>query len=200
MSQVSLAAGFHFRGILLDRAVVRWTRDPVCCLSNAFTKTTAYFWQVSKTDTMMGYFGRLFRIGITTGVFTVVTFTAYTIAFGLARSIALPILFQIPLVSRLFRPFLAHFLRERWNPAHLWWNRALIRHAFLLCLTTIGGWEFTESLFDDEVREVSTLLCEARSPLKSGLCSSPWLWLLRLRIPCSRLSLASRVPTHSTCT
>ncbi|KAN0130179.1 Nucleoporin protein Ndc1-Nup [Lactarius tabidus] len=157
MSQVSLATAFHFRSILLDRAVVRWTRDPV-----------------SKTDTMMGYFRRLLRVGITTGVFTVATFTAYTIAFGLARSIALPILLQIPLVSRLFRPFLAHFLRERWNLAHLWWNRALIRHAFLLCLTTIGGWEFTESLFDDEVREPLAVASQTADPmltLISGITS-----------------------------
>ena len=133
----------------------------------------AYLGQVSKTDTMMGFLRRLLGVGITTGVFTVATLTAYTIAFGLARSIALPILFQIPLASPLFRPFLGHFLRERWNLAHLWRNRAFIWHAFLLGLTTIGGWEFTESLFDDEVREVSVLLCIVRLLLRTGFYSSP---------------------------
>ena len=121
----------------------------------------------------MGFFRRLLVVGITTGVFTAATFTAYIIAFGLARSIALPILFQIPLVSPLLRPFFGHFLRGRWNLTHLWWNRAFIWHAFLLGLTTIGGWEFTESLFDDEVQEVSVLLYKARLFLRAGLCSSP---------------------------
>ena len=120
---------------------------------------------------MIGFYRRLLGVGITTGVFTIATFTAYITAFGLARSIALPILFQIPLVSRLLRPFLGHFLRGRWNLAHLWWNRALIWHAFLLALTTIGGWEFTESLFDDKVQEVRVLLCKARLLLRA-LCSS----------------------------
>ncbi|KAH8996770.1 nucleoporin protein Ndc1-Nup [Lactarius akahatsu] len=157
VSQVSLAASFHFRSVLLDRAVVRWTRDPV-----------------SKTDTMIGFFRRLLGVGITTGVFTIATFTAYTIAFGLARSIALPVLLQIPLVSRLFRPFLGHFLRGRWNLVHLWWNRALIWHAFLLGLTTIGGWEFTESLFDDKVQEPLAVASQTADPmltLISGITS-----------------------------
>ncbi|KAH9177530.1 nucleoporin protein Ndc1-Nup [Lactarius sanguifluus] len=157
MSQISLTASFHFRSVLLDRAVVRWTRDPV-----------------SKTDTMIGFFRRLLGVGITTGVFTIATFTAYTIAFGLARSIALPVLLQIPLVSRLFRPFLGHFLRGRWNLVHLWWNRALIWHAFLLSLTTIGGWEFTESLFDDKVQEPLAVASQTADPmltLISGITS-----------------------------
>ncbi len=129
----------------------------------------AYFQQVSKMDTMIGFFRRLLGVGITSGAFTVATFTAYTIAFGLARSIALPVLLQIPLVSRLFRPFLGHFLRGWWNLAHLWWNRALIWHAFLLGFTTIGGWEFAESLFDDKVQEVRVLSCKGRLLLRMGL-------------------------------
>lgn len=157
MSQVSLVAGFHFRSILLDRAVVRWTRGPV-----------------SKADTMIGFFRRLIGVAITTGAFTVATFTAYMIAFGLARSIALPILFQVPLLSRPFRPFLGHFLRGPWNLAHLWWNRALIWRAFLLGLTTIGGWEFMESLFDDKVQEPLAVASQTADPvltLISGITS-----------------------------
>ncbi|KAI9441473.1 nucleoporin protein Ndc1-Nup-domain-containing protein [Lactarius indigo] len=148
MSQVSLAASFHFRSVLLNRAVV------------------------PKADTVIGFFRRLLRVGISTGAFTIATFTAYTIAFGLTRSIALPVLLQIPLVSRLFRPFLGHFLRGRWNLAHLWWNRTLIWHAFLLGLTTVGGWEFTESLFDDKVQEpiaVASQTADSMLTLISGI-------------------------------
>ena len=106
---------------------------------------------------------RVLSTGITTLAFTAATFVTYTLAFGLMRAIALPILLQIPLVSHLFRPFLGHFIRGRWSLLLLWRNRTLAWHSFLLGLTTIGGWEFAESLFDEKVQEVSVLFCMAQS-------------------------------------
>jgi len=102
---------------------------------------------------------RVLSTGITALAFTTATFVSYTLAFGLTRAIALPILFQIPLVSHLFRPFLGHFIRGRWSLLLLWRNRTLAWHSFLLGLTTISAWEFAESLFDEKVQEVSVLLC-----------------------------------------
>ena len=100
---------------------------------------------------------RVLSVGITTISFTAITFVAYTFAFGLVRAVAPPILFKIPLVSHLLRPFLGHFIRGRWGLLLLWRNRGLAWHNFLLGLTTIGAWEFAETLFDEKVQEVRVL-------------------------------------------
>ena len=120
---------------------------------------------------------RVLSTGITALAFTTATFVTYTLAFGFTRAIALPILFQIPLVSHLFRPFLAHFIRGRWSLLLLWRNRTLAWHSFLLGLTTISAWEFAESLFDEKVQEVGVLFCRHDYSLTStfiavGCCIS----------------------------
>jgi nucleoporin NDC1 len=102
-------------------------------------------------------------------VFTTATFVGYTLAFGLVRAVALPVLFQIPLVSHLLRPFLGHFIRGRWSLLYLWRNRALVWQSLLLGLTTVGAWEFAESLFDEKVQEVGVVLDNALLFLKATL-------------------------------
>ncbi|KAI0300488.1 nucleoporin protein Ndc1-Nup [Multifurca ochricompacta] len=158
MAQISLAIGFHFRSILLDRSVVRWTQG-----------------QVLKSVTMLSLFRHALGFGITTLAFTTATFAVYILAFGLMRAIALPLLFHVPLVSHLFRPFLSHFLRGRWALVHLFRNRGLVWHTFLLGLTTIGEWEFAESLFDNKVQEPLAVAPHTADPLLtviSGITSS----------------------------
>jgi nucleoporin NDC1 len=103
---------------------------------------------------MTGLFRRVLSISITAFAFTAITFAAYILAFGFMRAVALPILFQVPLISHLLRPFFGHFIRGRWSLVYLWRNRALAWHSFFLGLTTIWGWEFADSLFDDKVQEV----------------------------------------------
>jgi hypothetical protein len=118
---------------------------------------------------MSGLFRRVLSVSATTFAFTTAIFAAYILAFGLMRAVALPMLFQVPLVSRPFRPFLGHFLRGRWSLVYLWRNRQLVWHTFLLGFTTVEGWEFAESLFDDKVQEVRAALFEA------GLCLKTYL-------------------------
>jgi nucleoporin NDC1 len=122
---------------------------------------------------MINLFRRVLRISITALAFTAVTFAVYILTFGLVRAVVLPILFQIPLVSHLLRPFLGHFLRGRWSLVLLWRNRALTWHSFFLGLATIWGWEFAESLFDDKVQEVRKISYNARIFLKDQI-HSPW--------------------------
>jgi nucleoporin NDC1 len=116
---------------------------------------------------MTSLFRRVLSISITAFAFTAITFTAYILAFGLMRAVALPILFHVPLVSHLLRPFLGHFIRGRWSLVYLWRNRALAWHSFFLGLTTIWGWEFADSLFDDKVQEVRVIFCKTRLFLKN---------------------------------
>ena len=120
---------------------------------------------------MTSLFRRVLSISITAFAFTAITFSAYTLSFGLVRAIVLPILFQVPLVSHLLRPFLGHFVRGRWSLVYLWRNRALVWHSFFLGLTTIWGWEFADSLFDENVQEVRVIFCKTRSFLKNHIHS-----------------------------
>jgi nucleoporin NDC1 len=108
---------------------------------------------------MIGLFRRVLRISITAFAFTAVAFAVYILAFGLVRAVVLPILFQVPLISHLLRPFLGHFIRGRWTRSlvYLWRNRALAWHGLFLGLAMIWGWEFAECLFDDKVQEVNFL-------------------------------------------
>jgi hypothetical protein len=142
---------------------------------------------------------RVLSIGITTIALTTVTFVAYTLAFGLVRAVVLPLLFQIPLVSHLLRPFLGHFIRGRWGLLLLWRNRGLAWHNFLLGLTTIGAWEFAENLFDEKVQEVRVLFHTARSFLPKNHVYSPWMLHLTLLTPCSRSFLVLQAVIHITC-
>jgi hypothetical protein len=117
-------------------------------------------------DAISSLFRRVLSVSGTSFAFTTAILPAYILVFGLVRAVGLPILFQVPLVSRLFRPFLGHFLRGRWSLVYLWRNRELVWHTFLLALTTVEGWEFAESLFDDKVQEVRATLFEAWLCLK----------------------------------
>jgi nucleoporin NDC1 len=168
MAQVTLAMSFHLRNILLDRSAVRWRHNQVCpFLTFLLRSYSADLKQYPKVVPMTSFFHRVLSISITAFGFTAISFAAYILAFGLVRAAVLPILFQVPLVSHLLRPFLGHFIRGRWSLVYLWRNRALAWHSFFLGLTTIWGWEFAESLFDDKVQEVRVIICMTRSVLKT---------------------------------
>ena len=152
--------------------------------------------QYPKVAPMISLFRRILSISVTAFVFTAVTFAAYILAFGLVRAIVLPILFQIPLLSHLLRPFLGHFVRGRWSLVYLWRNRALAWRCFFLGLTTICGWEVAESLFDDKVQEVRVIFCKTGIFLKNQI-HSPWRWRLTPLIPYLHLFLVSQAVIHT---
>lgn len=92
-------------------------------------------------------------------LFTAVTVSgagivAHALLFGLARSIALPVLMKVPFVPRILRPFMAHFLRGAWSITLLTRHFTLILRAFFLGLMTMANWDFAESIFDSSVAEV----------------------------------------------
>lgn len=80
----------------------------------------------------------------------------YTLAFILARAILLPILLTFPFLSSLLRPFSAHFLRGAWMPFLMlnFRNLAVMSRTFLMGVTLISMWDFTETLFDEKIRVV----------------------------------------------
>ncbi|KAI0055711.1 hypothetical protein BV25DRAFT_1903556, partial [Artomyces pyxidatus] len=136
LAQIAFASAFHFRSVLLDRFVVRWTRSTV-----------------PNPSRTAQYLRRAASLGLTTLAFTSLVLCAYLIAFGFSRSLLLPILFKIPGIHLILRPFFAHFLRGPWTIAMLPWHLPLVWRTFLLGLSTTAGWEFAETLFDEKVQE-----------------------------------------------
>ncbi|TFY76297.1 hypothetical protein EWM64_g7713 [Hericium alpestre] len=137
LSQIVFAVAFFLRNIMFDRFSVHWNNSK----------------QTVKADAATEYTRQVFKVGVISSVFTSVIFAAYLVAFGLVRSVALPILFKVPVVSMLLRPICAHFLRGSWTVALLPRHFTLVWRTYLLGLTTVASWEFAESLFDEKIQE-----------------------------------------------
>ena len=97
---------------------------------------------------------RFITVGATTIVYTLMVTAAYLAIFSITRSAIFPLVYQIPLISMLLRPFTAHFLRGQWTLMLFTRHWPLITRTFYLALSTIGIWEFAESSFDNIVAEV----------------------------------------------
>lgn len=102
---------------------------------------------------------RVVTVIATSLVFASLSIAGHGLLFVLSRSLALPVIFRVPLVSRLLRPFAAHFLRGSWSLALFARNFGLIFRVWALGFMTIASWEFAESMFDSAVAEVNIYFC-----------------------------------------
>ncbi|GJE99489.1 nucleoporin protein Ndc1-Nup [Phanerochaete sordida] len=158
-SQLSLAAFYVLRNVMMDRLAVRWTGSMSSRAQN---------------DVPSFMLGRILTVIISASLLTAIGTVAHIFLFGLARAVALPVIFQLPFVSRLLRPFLAHFLRGSFSLTLLTKHTGLIFRAFMLGLMTVSTWDFAESLFDTFVAEpvnVSQVTADPAVTLVSGTTS-----------------------------
>ncbi|EIW56161.1 uncharacterized protein TRAVEDRAFT_172114 [Trametes versicolor FP-101664 SS1] len=160
LSQVVVATACLLRCVLLDRFAVRWANT-----------------LVPQGDAKLKSFGlaRVVTVGLTALVYTILVTVAQLSVFALARSVVLPLLFQVPVLNRFLRPFMAHFLRGPWTVTLLTRHWSLVSRAFYLALTTVGIWEFAESAFDGVVAEpiaVAPQTADQGLTLISGITST----------------------------
>ncbi|KAI0655040.1 nucleoporin protein Ndc1-Nup [Cubamyces menziesii] len=160
LSQVAVAYACLLRCVLLDRFAVRWA------------PTLA-----SQGDKKMQSFGlaRIVTVALTTLVYALLVTVAHLAVFAFARSFALPLLYQLPFVHLVLRPFTAHFLRGAWTVTLLARHWSLVSRAFYLGLTTIAIWEFAESAFDAIVAEPAAVAHQTADQglaLVSGITSN----------------------------
>jgi len=80
----------------------------------------------------------------------------------MGRAMVLPILFRIPVVCHLLRPFAAHFLRG-YTPVLFFTQFPTILRAVFLGITTLASWEVSEILFDNSISEVHFTLSTQES-------------------------------------
>ena len=104
---------------------------------------------------------RVVTVALTSIVYTFMVTVAHLAVFAVTRSMVLPLLYQLPLVPMLLRPFTAHFLRGQWTPWLLNRHWSLVSRAFYLALGTVCTWEFAESSFDAIVAEVCVVFIKA---------------------------------------
>lgn len=78
--------------------------------------------------------------------------------FALTR-LFLPIVYKLPILPSLLRPFTAHFLRGSWTIVLLFQNIDLIRRAFCLGYISFFTWEILDTLFDLNVAKVTPSHC-----------------------------------------
>ncbi|THH13906.1 hypothetical protein EW146_g6361 [Bondarzewia mesenterica] len=137
-AQIALAVGFHTRSIMLDRLAVHWQSTRILPFRTTFATPQTYHAALA---------------GLTALVFTPLVLSAYTVAFGLVRSLALPVLLRLPGVSMILRPFYAHFLRGSWTIVLFLRHWPLLCRSSFLGLSIVTSWDFTERLFDEKVQE-----------------------------------------------
>ncbi len=145
-SQAFVACACLLRCVLLDRFAIRWT-------------------SLTGSNDKLQSFGlaRVLTVILTSLVYTLMVTIAHLAAFALTRSTVLPLLFQLPFVSMLLRPFTAHFLRGQWTLMLLNRHWSLVSRTFYLALSTVGIWEFAESSFDSIVAEVCVDMLRLRT-------------------------------------
>lgn len=90
-------------------------------------------------------------------VFATMAIITAAVLFASAR-ISLPILYKIPLVSLLLRPFTAHFLKGQWSVLLPLTHVPLLVRAWFLAFTTFVNWEIADALFEHVISEVARSL------------------------------------------
>lgn len=119
---------------------------------------------------------KLLALAVTVPTFGVFCTTVQLALFALGRTVVLPILFKIPIVSHLLRPFAAHLLKG-YTPVLFFTQFPTILRALFLGITILASWEVSETLFDHMVSEVRPAPSTERTTLKgtndSQLLSCP---------------------------
>ncbi|KAL5532237.1 hypothetical protein ACEPAF_5806 [Sanghuangporus sanghuang] len=127
LSQLTCASFYWLRDSLKNRFSIRWSSQ-----ENVFVQAFPL---------------------LSSSLFSMVMLSATSTAcslviFAILRSIMLPVLYRLPVIHSLLRPFVAHFLRPTYTLSFLWTHIGLIIRAFFLALTSHVLWEVPSSLFD----------------------------------------------------
>lgn len=96
---------------------------------------------------------RIVTVFISSLVLSILGLTVHALLFGFSRALVLPAILKLPIVSRLLRPFIAHFARGSWSFTLLTRNIPLVFRAWAVGFMTIVNWDFAESIFDTMVVE-----------------------------------------------
>ncbi|KAF8960800.1 nucleoporin protein Ndc1-Nup [Flammula alnicola] len=153
-TQFAVALAFSLRGAMIDRFVYRW----ILTLNR------------NQTPLILTVLVSLF----VASAFTTLAVVVAAFVCALAR-FSLPILYKIPFLSLLLRPFTAHFLKGPWTITLPIRHQPLLSRAWFLAFGTFLNWEIADCLFDNVVVDTTPIAVVSADPnttLISGLTSS----------------------------
>ncbi|KAF8635261.1 hypothetical protein AX15_000484 [Amanita polypyramis BW_CC] len=154
-SQVVVALVYTLRNVLLDRFVFRF---PVPSLT-------------SRPITPLTVIHTLFISTILATLSAPLTCLLFVIS-----RLLLPLLYLIPPLPYLLRPFTAHFLRGSWSLSLPLYHLSLLIRGWFITYTTLLIWEFASVLFELSISQpitVSHLTADPILALVSGISISP---------------------------
>ncbi|KAF9653627.1 hypothetical protein BDM02DRAFT_3226294 [Thelephora ganbajun] len=152
-SQIVHGVLFLLRNVLLGRSIIGW--------------------RPSNSRSGLDLTSKLLVLAVTVPAFGAFCTTVQLALFVVGRTMILPILFKIPVVSHLLRPFATHFLKG-YTPVLLFTQFPVILRALFLGITTLASWEVSETLFDASVSEPIAVVSSTADPfvtLISGISS-----------------------------
>jgi len=155
LAQLVASSIYWLRDILKDRFFIRWSRQ----VSNVSLEAIPVLTASSMSIAMM----------------TVFSTTATVVLFAHLRMIILPIVYRIPIVHGILRPFVAHFLRPKFTVTFLWTHFDVVLRAHFISFTTLLLWEATSVMFDitsSMAAIVSNGVKDCAVVLASGITSS----------------------------
>ncbi|GLB40861.1 putative nucleoporin protein Ndc1-Nup [Lyophyllum shimeji] len=159
LTQLSTAMVFTFRNITLDRFVFRWERVSA---------------QSPKTSRRRFNPGDIVQAVVIAAMLATLALPFAGLVFASFRATH-PLLYKLPLLHNLLRPFTAHFLRGPWTVFLPLRHVYLLTRAWFLAFTTLAIWEFSNTIFDTIIYLpiiVSELTPEPHVTLVSGASSS----------------------------
>lgn len=114
---------------------------------------------------------KLLALAVTVPIFGAFCTVVQLTLFVVGRTVVLPIIFKIPIVSYLLRPFAAHLLRG-YTPILFFTQFPTISRAIFLGITTLASWEVSETLFDHVVSEVNSTASIKRTILTAQVLAN----------------------------
>ncbi|EFI26696.1 hypothetical protein CC1G_15467 [Coprinopsis cinerea okayama7 len=131
-SQAAVCLSFLFRNMLRDRFAYRWVSMSSAAPSTLVDITVAAFIAV---------------ISITSAL-PIACFT-----FGAARMLVLPVVYKLPFLRSLLKPFVNHFTKGPYTFVLPLKHLTLLIRAWFLGFTTFFLWELSEAMFDGLISE-----------------------------------------------
>ena len=95
----------------------------------------------------------IFVAVVVSSIFTTIAISVASVLFAFAR-ILLPVIYRLPFLSFVLRPFTGHFLRGSWSFSLPLLHFGLLFRAWFLGFGTFISWEIAECLFEKTVAEV----------------------------------------------
>ncbi|KAG5716381.1 Nucleoporin NDC1 [Termitomyces sp. T112] len=153
LSQIFVALAFSLRNITLDRFVFRWVRE----------STTRRF-----------NIGDIVQSIVIAALLATLALSLTASVFGIIR-LTLPLVYKLPLLRIILRPFTAHFLRGPWTIFLPLRHVSLLIKSWFLGFTTLATWEFSNEIFDTFVYNPLSVIGAIPEPhviLVSGVSST----------------------------